>query len=372
MPVVIEAPESNIGPANSGPEFADENTVRALLARANLLRMRRQWDEAIAACTEALRCDPRSSAAHSLLGDIYEAQSKPEDAIQWYAMALEIDPDNASDRAKLDRLTAAQRIRLRTQDIAAAAVAPPAPKRERTLEWFDRVFPPGRSDSVARLILAMSLGFAAIMVLCTGFIYFFIVPRHDATISTTVSVDSGDVPMPSTPVLMTPSASEARTEKATASFIATESLTARTAEPPATTSEHVVSGPRIGSIAALHPANVVAVATTADPATLRTRLAPMPVSPQARTVLFTWTSPCPPPRRPKAPNACVSVPCEPRASGHMPLPRRSPRRWTMPSSASLWPLPPAPRTRRPHRRRSPWSSPPKCRCATSATPMSPA
>ncbi len=76
----------------------------ALLAQANLLRMRGCWEEAVGNCMAALRLAPDSPSAQSLLGDIYENQGRFDDAIQWYRMALDANPDSPADRLKLDRL----------------------------------------------------------------------------------------------------------------------------------------------------------------------------------------------------------------------------------------------------------------------------
>jgi len=78
--------------------------VYALLAQANLLRMRGCWEEAVGNCMAALRLAPDSPSAQSLLGDIYENQGRFDDAIQWYRMALDASPDSPADRLKLDRL----------------------------------------------------------------------------------------------------------------------------------------------------------------------------------------------------------------------------------------------------------------------------
>lgn len=78
--------------------------VYALLAQANLLRMRGSWEEAVQNCMAALSLAPEHSSAQSLLGDIYENQGRHDDAIQWYHMALDVNPDSPADRLKLDRL----------------------------------------------------------------------------------------------------------------------------------------------------------------------------------------------------------------------------------------------------------------------------
>ena len=76
----------------------------ALLAQANLHRMRGQWNDAAEKCMAALRLAPDSASANSLLGDIYENQGRYDDAAQWYRMALDANPDSPADRLKLGRL----------------------------------------------------------------------------------------------------------------------------------------------------------------------------------------------------------------------------------------------------------------------------
>jgi tetratricopeptide (TPR) repeat protein len=88
-------------------------SVDALLARANLLRMRGQWADAVELCTEALRADAHNPAAHSLLGDIYENQGRLDKAIHWYQQALEMDPASVADKAKLTRARELQAVRRR-------------------------------------------------------------------------------------------------------------------------------------------------------------------------------------------------------------------------------------------------------------------
>jgi hypothetical protein len=160
-----------------------EDGVGPLLARANLLRMRGQWDEAIAACAEALRRVPNSPSACSLLGDIYEAQHKFDEALQWYGMAVEFDPTNVRDRARLEQVATLHQRAARRQErdsLAAAAAAPrglnhAAPPVDdvgsRTLRWFDRLFPPGRWETAARLILFLSGALALVLLFAAGFVY---------------------------------------------------------------------------------------------------------------------------------------------------------------------------------------------------------
>ncbi len=80
------------------------NDIYLMLMRANVLRLRRQYQLAEAQCSEIIRRDPNNAAAHSVLGDIARDQGKRRDAIEWYKMALDLNPGNVSDRKKLEEV----------------------------------------------------------------------------------------------------------------------------------------------------------------------------------------------------------------------------------------------------------------------------
>lgn len=159
-----------------GRVAVQEEIVRPMLLRANLLRMRGDYIEAVAVCADVLRIAPDSSSAHSLMGDIYDAQGRHSDSAAWFRMAVERNPSSAVDREKLERALFLQSSAVSRADaptiataadtslplLAAdaranrtgsmAAVRAPA---EKTMQWFDRIFPPTRADSISRLILAV-------------------------------------------------------------------------------------------------------------------------------------------------------------------------------------------------------------------------
>jgi hypothetical protein len=154
----------------------EELAVGRLLARAKLFRVRQQWDEAIAACTDALRRYPLSVTACSLLGEIYEAQGRLEDAAQWYGMALERDPQNNSDRNGWERVTAAQRARQATETAPSSPEPTNStilPVAEKTLDWLDRLFPPGDNRSIARMLYAVSGVVALLLLIAAVTFYLF-------------------------------------------------------------------------------------------------------------------------------------------------------------------------------------------------------
>jgi len=81
-----------------------EQEVHSLLAQANLLRLRKDLQGAILRCSEALRLCPGSASAHSLLGDVCRDEGRLRDAMEWYRLALALDPSRTVDREKLDSL----------------------------------------------------------------------------------------------------------------------------------------------------------------------------------------------------------------------------------------------------------------------------
>lgn len=81
---------------------SDENSpeLRSLLIQANLLRIRGKFPEASEQCAKALTIRPTHQAAHSLLGDICRDQGHLEEAIRWYRMAVDLNP-NPVDEGRL-------------------------------------------------------------------------------------------------------------------------------------------------------------------------------------------------------------------------------------------------------------------------------
>ena len=89
-------------PPSPMQEQPSGDDVYLMLVTANVLRLRRQFELAEAQCSEALRRDPRNAAAHSVLGDIARDRGDLKDAIEWYKLALDLNPGNVPDRRKLE------------------------------------------------------------------------------------------------------------------------------------------------------------------------------------------------------------------------------------------------------------------------------
>ncbi len=81
-----------------------EVRLAALLTSANLHRVRREWDAAIADATEALRIAPDRAEVASLLANIYEQRGDLDEAAVWYRIALDLDPQNTADQTRLERV----------------------------------------------------------------------------------------------------------------------------------------------------------------------------------------------------------------------------------------------------------------------------
>lgn len=85
------------------PADTDEQ-VHGDLAQANLLRMRKDFKGAEDLCLSILRRFPNNASANVLLGDIAAERQDWAQAAEWYDLALDLIPDNASVRGKLNEM----------------------------------------------------------------------------------------------------------------------------------------------------------------------------------------------------------------------------------------------------------------------------
>ncbi len=81
-----------------------EDRVHATLISANLKKLRGDLDGAIHECISAMRINPNSLEAHSMLGDIYRDKGNIEEAERWYQLALDLNPDSNVDKLRLEQL----------------------------------------------------------------------------------------------------------------------------------------------------------------------------------------------------------------------------------------------------------------------------
>lgn len=106
--------------------------VHQELARANLLRVRGEFEQAEALCLAVLRRYPNSAPTHTLLGDISDDRDDLEQAERWYDLALDLDPESAGDRRKLEDV----RARRHTTD-AQATVAQIGLPPKKAVPWLN-------------------------------------------------------------------------------------------------------------------------------------------------------------------------------------------------------------------------------------------
>lgn len=257
--------------------------IAPLLSRANLLKVRGQWEEAVTVCAEAIRRSPDSASAHALLGDIYLAQGKNGDALHWYRMALDRNPLQTGLLEKHNHLLAEQKAvatgGFSTTNLGGInrTLIPGEPRSsdnrtarfptksspvlvvrssgrttgrvtvERTLDWFDRVFPQNGTQGMPRTFFVIS-ALIAVFVLAAGTVLFFTLRKSDvqeeqSTILSEVRpVASLNIPpssapsavpvsvpsLPATPVL--PAATPAATLMETLSSLNGEEITVTAAQ----------------------------------------------------------------------------------------------------------------------------------------------
>ena len=100
-----------------------------LLAQANLLRVRKQVEDAIEQCEAVVQRWPFRSDAHGMLGDLYREVGRVDDAILRYCRVLELEPTNKKNRRKM-----AEMVRLKRQKLG-----PIIPEKKKISLRFDRL-----------------------------------------------------------------------------------------------------------------------------------------------------------------------------------------------------------------------------------------
>ncbi len=81
---------------------AADSAVHAELAQANLLRLRGDVDAAERKCLSILKRYPNEPEAHVLLGELSADRGDWRRAVEWYELAVDLNPSSTADRAKLD------------------------------------------------------------------------------------------------------------------------------------------------------------------------------------------------------------------------------------------------------------------------------
>ena len=109
------------------------------LARANLLRMRGQYQESKELCFSILKRYPGNITAHVLLGDVFCEEGDIAQGVQWYEMVLDLEPNSEHVQKKLEeaRRTLSDR---EAADIARQLGLPTSRSRAKTFALLTIAF----------------------------------------------------------------------------------------------------------------------------------------------------------------------------------------------------------------------------------------
>jgi curved DNA-binding protein CbpA len=80
------------------------SSVEKHLKNARWSFIQRRFNEAANHCKNALEIDPHNAVAFAMLGDIFRAQGKINQAIKYYSYAIQFNPADRETERKLDRL----------------------------------------------------------------------------------------------------------------------------------------------------------------------------------------------------------------------------------------------------------------------------
>lgn len=106
-------------PLTDAPGVMGSDTeVYPELAKANVLRMRKEFKAAEDVCLAILRRFPNNASSNTLLGDIATERGALDQAVEWYELALDIVPDSKENQEKL----AAVKAQLAEQQAQATVV----------------------------------------------------------------------------------------------------------------------------------------------------------------------------------------------------------------------------------------------------------
>lgn len=100
---------SNVGDATmiGAVTMDDRQLLHSDLARVNLLRIRGDISSAKTLCLSILKRFPESVDAHVMMGDLHAEQADLVPAVEWYALALDLDRTAPGVEVKLARIKSA-------------------------------------------------------------------------------------------------------------------------------------------------------------------------------------------------------------------------------------------------------------------------
>lgn len=79
-----------------------DSAIYPEITRANLLRMKGEFDSAEKVALGILKQLPNNATTHILLGDIKSDKNEIREALQWYEMAQDLAPENPTLRSKIE------------------------------------------------------------------------------------------------------------------------------------------------------------------------------------------------------------------------------------------------------------------------------
>ncbi|MDH7602881.1 MAG: J domain-containing protein [Armatimonadota bacterium] len=92
------------GTVSSARTTKAASPVEKLLKDARWSFIQRRFNEAAEYCRKALEIEPHSAAACAMLGDIFRAQGRINQAIKYYSYAVQFNPADKETERKLERL----------------------------------------------------------------------------------------------------------------------------------------------------------------------------------------------------------------------------------------------------------------------------
>jgi curved DNA-binding protein CbpA len=119
-------PARSSGSARPRPQRAD---VNQLLRGAQAACAGMRYRDAIQLLQAVLRADPKNALACSLLGDVYRSQGKVDEAIRYYSLAIQFNPNNHAVMEKLDRLLARETVQSRASRSGSSSARTRRPAR---------------------------------------------------------------------------------------------------------------------------------------------------------------------------------------------------------------------------------------------------
>lgn len=189
------APAANPGGATAKSE------VDALLTEAALLRSRGLHDEAIGVCTRVLRLDSSNAAVHSLLANIYRDQGNFREALGWFKLATELNPNSTEDKDKFNEMTG----RVLQSSLYSERAAAASPSRRRPARA-----PFVLKDALAKIQPAYMVVGTTVLAMCLMLIVVLVInkkpqPQHEARQQVaTPNSDPVDAATTATAVVMAP------------------------------------------------------------------------------------------------------------------------------------------------------------------------